>query len=354
MSSMVSVIIPVYKIENQIKKCVNSVLNQTYKKLEIILVDDGSPDKCPEMCDDFAKKDPRVKVIHKENEGVSVARNIGIDSATGEYIVFVDGDDWLPKNSVENLVSAIEHTNSDFAMGAIKWVAFLSFKMQHGIDKQVFYTDVDNLVSFLECINPGPCGKIYKSQIIREANIRFPSGIKYGEDRVFLWKYIKNCNKLYSFSKVVYYYNRLVLESATTRYFPQMHSWYKNCMENLVEILEQHFDLQVAKDFLTKTILEGMVFALKYHVFGNKDSEKTIEPLMETWELFMPLLTDARYIQKDILSKNLIFDLCKKQDFKRLYNLLIQEKPKENFLRKLKTFIKEILIKIKRVMFFGI
>ena len=93
MEKLISVIVPVYNVEEYVEKCVLSIINQTYKNLEIILVDDGSPDRCPQMCDDYAEKDSRIKVVHKKNGGLSDARNAGTGQALGSYIAFVDGDD---------------------------------------------------------------------------------------------------------------------------------------------------------------------------------------------------------------------------------------------------------------------
>jgi glycosyltransferase involved in cell wall biosynthesis len=105
-NSLISVIIPVYKVEQYLPKCLDAVLNQTYRNLEIILVDDGSPDRCGEICDEYAKKDSRIRVIHKENGGLSDARNVGIDAAKGEYLAFADSDDWLEPDAYEQLLSA--------------------------------------------------------------------------------------------------------------------------------------------------------------------------------------------------------------------------------------------------------
>ncbi|MBR2040186.1 MAG: glycosyltransferase family 2 protein [Clostridia bacterium] len=113
---MVSIIIPVYNVEKYLKRCVDSVLNQTYKNIEIILVDDGSPDNCPLMCDEFAKTDPRIKVIHKQNGGLSSARLAGFKEAEGEYILFVDSDDYIEKDMVEKLVFAIKEKNADLVI----------------------------------------------------------------------------------------------------------------------------------------------------------------------------------------------------------------------------------------------
>ena len=98
-----SVVVPIYNVEKYLNKCVDSILNQTYKDFELILVDDGSPDNCPKICDEYAERDARVRVIHKENEGLVAARNTGIKEAEGEYICYVDGDDWIASNLLETV-----------------------------------------------------------------------------------------------------------------------------------------------------------------------------------------------------------------------------------------------------------
>ena len=106
--SLISVIVPVYKVEQYLDKCVESIVNQTYRNLEIILVDDGSPDNCPAMCDGWAKRDYRIKVIHKANGGLSDARNAGVAVASGEFIGFVDSDDWVAQDYIEYLLSLLQ------------------------------------------------------------------------------------------------------------------------------------------------------------------------------------------------------------------------------------------------------
>ena len=105
---VISVIVPVYNVEKYLDKCVDSIVNQTYKNLEIILVDDGSPDNCPKMCDAWVEKDSRIKVIHKENGGVSSARNAGLKASCGEYIGFVDSDDFIQPDMFEQLLGAYD------------------------------------------------------------------------------------------------------------------------------------------------------------------------------------------------------------------------------------------------------
>ena len=113
---LISIIVPVYKVEKYLEKCVKSILSQTYKNLEVILIDDGSPDSCPDICDNYANQDIRVKVIHKNNSGVSDARNDGLNVANGEYIGFVDSDDWIDPKMYEILLREILHTNADIAI----------------------------------------------------------------------------------------------------------------------------------------------------------------------------------------------------------------------------------------------
>ena len=112
----VSIIVPVYKVEEYLESCVNSIIAQTYSNIEIILVDDGSPDKCPEICEALKKKDKRIKVIHKQNGGLSDARNFGVKAACGEYVLYVDSDDVIEADMVEHLVKLIHDNNADIAL----------------------------------------------------------------------------------------------------------------------------------------------------------------------------------------------------------------------------------------------
>ena len=112
MNELISVVIPVFKVEKYLTRCLKSVINQTYQNLEIIIVDDGSPDNCPQICDEYKKKDKRIKVIHKINEGLSAARNDGIKIASGNYITFIDSDDFISKFFIEELYSNIKKKHS--------------------------------------------------------------------------------------------------------------------------------------------------------------------------------------------------------------------------------------------------
>ena len=122
MREVVSIIIPVYNVEKYLEKCINSVLEQTFKDIKIILVDDGSTDKSPDICDKYSKKDERVCVIHKKNQGVSEARNTGINNANGKYVIFIDSDDCIDKDLVDKYIQLMERKKADFLVNSERFI----------------------------------------------------------------------------------------------------------------------------------------------------------------------------------------------------------------------------------------
>ena len=164
--STVSVIIPVYNSENYLVECIKSILAQTYKNLEIILIDDGSTDTSPQICDEFAQKDNRIKVVHQQNSGVSEARNAGLRIATGQYLIFVDSDDLINSEYIETLM----HYNAD--------VVVSNSHISGTFSKQEIIERYDELKGFV-----GPCEKLYNLDVIK--GIKFPPNINIGEDIIF-------------------------------------------------------------------------------------------------------------------------------------------------------------------------
>lgn len=188
----ISVIIPVYKVEKYLKKCINSVIKQTYKDIEIILVDDGSPDACPEICDDFAKKDSRINVIHKQNGGLSSARNAGLDIAVGQYVYFLDSDDYIEPNTLEIMIKKMRDNSIDIVIGGVK--PFFEGKIKpNNFDNMVNYFSVFDKQVILDAnqilqLPVIACEKLYKKSIIDEYNLRFDEGL-INEDEAFNWYY---------------------------------------------------------------------------------------------------------------------------------------------------------------------
>lgn len=209
MSEVITIVVPIYNVENYLHRCVDSIVNQTYKSLEIILVNDGSPDSCGKICDEYAKLDERVKVIHKKNGGLSDARNAGIDIAQGEYISFVDSDDWIDEDYIKKLYQLLENTNSDISV--CNFIRTSTEKIQIDNSKEIIYeySNVDALEQFVDKFYVQmviACGKLYKRKLFRE--IRFPVG-RIHEDEFTTYKLIYNAKKVvFTTSQLFFYWQR--------------------------------------------------------------------------------------------------------------------------------------------------
>lgn len=178
MNKIVSVIVPVYRVEHYLNRAVDSILNQTYQHLDIILVDDGSPDRCGEICDEYAVIDSRVRVIHKSNGGLSSARNAGLEIANGEYVLFVDSDDFIQAHMVERLLGVIEKEKFDIVQ--CSFFRFASDIPQERLTDQIeIVSKYDALKRIDEAVYMAAWNKIYKKDLF--ADIRFPEG-KIHED----------------------------------------------------------------------------------------------------------------------------------------------------------------------------
>lgn len=214
---LVSIIVPVYNVESYLIKCINSILNQTYKNLEIILVNDGSTDSSGEICEQYSKIDNRIKVIHKENGGLSDARNFGIKTAKGKYILFVDSDDYIEENAVEKLLEVSEKKNLDVVCGnSIKISDYNKRTMFGGVNENIVKTGLDYLV---ECINnkrfSAPVWlRMYRADLIKNNNLYFKKGLLH-EDENWTPKVLLKANRVayINFS----FYNYIIRKNSITQ-----------------------------------------------------------------------------------------------------------------------------------------
>lgn len=207
---LVSIIIPVYKVEKYLNKCVESVVNQTYKNLEIILVDDGSPDNCPNMCEDWVKKDSRIKVIHRKNGGLSAARNSGIEVAKGEYFCFVDSDDYVAKDYVKSLYESLKSNNADMAICEVTEVNEKYNVIDDKKTRERLTNCVKTGLELLDLILPAKTyayvvawNKLYKRKLFN--NLRYAEG-KIHEDEYIIHRIFARCNRVAIIDKPLYYY----------------------------------------------------------------------------------------------------------------------------------------------------
>ena len=221
----VSFILPVYKVEKYLSECVESILAQTYSDFEVLLVDDGSPDNCPALCDEWAKKDSRIKALHKSNGGLSDARNYGLEHAQGDYVVFVDSDDfWVGKDSLERLVNIVDaHPECDFISFNCsyyyqdtntykKWLAY--------DDKLAFPTDKDTAMRSLVASGTMPmsaCLKVISRKSLSDMGLKFIKGL-LSEDIPWFIDLVDGSNKCMLVNDFVYAYRQGVAGSITNSF----------------------------------------------------------------------------------------------------------------------------------------
>ncbi len=215
----VSVIVPVYRAERYLKMCLDSIVRQSYQNLEIILIEDGSPDRCGKICEEYAKKDSRVRVLHERNQGVSMARNAGLAIASGTYVQFVDSDDRLALHMIEKLVDALEDSRADLVICGF-YEENTNFKR---ISKTETTSGMYGKKRFLKEIMKQPYSfqygvlwnKLFKREKIGE--LQFLADLDFGEDFIFNLYYLGGCNQIQVLEEPLYYYRRYNKDSLMYR-----------------------------------------------------------------------------------------------------------------------------------------
>lgn len=283
----VSIIVPIYNVEAELRKCVSSILAQTYKDIEVILVDDGSPDNCGSICDEFAKKDNRVVVIHKENGGLVNARKSGLEKSTGQFISYVDGDDWIEEDFIKSLIDCQQKYNADIvAAGFSKDIGDISEKHSNAIpsgfyDKQKMIAEV---YPKMICAGPyfyfGICSyvwnKLFKRELLFESQMAVDPRISVGEDTSVVFPVLLKANSLY------------ISGNSSYHYYQKAFSMLKS-MDSLEKEKEKVCWLN---DYLTKSLKSAPAqYKIKEQVTRYIDSLKII-----------------RYGEKETSPKNCIFD----------------------------------------------
>lgn len=284
----ISIIIPVYNVENYIDKCIQSLFEQTYSNFEIILIDDGSTDKSPILCDEYAKKDNRVKVFHKENGGVSSARNLGLEKSTGDYIAFVDPDDWVEKDMIFFIMEDFKQNNVDAVFYGYDEVSSNSKNKKYPIIHSPEKTGVDDdrqaIYQMMIGIGKGYytiiANKAFKRSIYKDNNFLFDKEIAVGEDSVWLVEMVKKCNRVYFDNRVFYHWlQREESASNSKNISPKRLTAIKaqqiNC-ENLIEYGDEIVEIAKGKLYNDCFFLQIIAYSEK-----NKSVEKYIKQQIE-------------------------------------------------------------------------
>ena len=293
MNNLVYVIIPVYNTESYLHNCVDSILNQTYKNIKLIIVDDGSTDNCPAICDNYEKSDGRVKVIHKNNGGLSYARNVALDYISGKpdcYVTFIDSDDWVENNYIEKLVCLLEKNKADIVCTSFIY-GNNSHHTHQNIKKECSLSGIEATKLLLkdETIQSHVCTKVYKIGLWKY--VRFDEKIHYMEDQCTTYKLFYNANKVYISNYTGYHYrqnnpnsltkskinNKKVISGLKGYYYPCLYEGFKkedriyllpsihNALVNAYLMLIPYYKARLATDDEKAFIKE-----LKKYIKDNK------------------------------------------------------------------------------------
>lgn len=294
MNSLITIIVPIYNAENTLSRCIDSILNQTYRSWELFLIDDGSTDQSGKLCDDYALKDKRIKVIHKANGGVSSARNLGLQHTKGKWITFVDADDYLNVESLHNMIIGSE--NSDLVLSSIKLCG-----LQENVVKidNVFSLNVHETGNLLTSLNgymglTVPFAKLLKSAIINKHQIRFDCRFSSGEDTLFMYQYLYHTKKIRCIDAISYNY---VLSNGLSRKMLSLDS----IDVILQEIIKALKNLQVRFNFdIKRRYYDSIEYFVTKYDFTNKNIKLYYNDFLyiSKRKYFKDMIKDKTYICK--------------------------------------------------------
>lgn len=281
---LISIIVPVYNVEQYLDRCIRSIVNQTYHNLEIILIDDGSSDGCPQICDAWADRDERVKVIHKQNAGPGPARNSGMKIATGEYWMYVDSDDYIAPNAVQVLLDRVLQDNSEMAIGRIVNIdedgvidnSACSWMKNTVMTKE----DVFERASEEYYIPVNACEKLYKKELFN--NVLFPE-LRCGEDFWVFAEIIDKCNKISIVEEDIYFYFQRN-DSAMHKMTEKIRIEEIEILLHFAKYLYQHNYLKSAQRWYGQAINRALLLKNKrngYAIFEKYFNSNDIKTLLK-------------------------------------------------------------------------
>ncbi|MCD8077273.1 MAG: glycosyltransferase [Lachnospiraceae bacterium] len=314
MAPLVSIIVPVYNIKKYLRRCADSLIGQDYENLEILFIDDGSTDGSESILDEYQRQDPRVRVIHQENAGVSASRNRGLDLARGEYIQFADSDDWLPVDATRQLVSAAQEQSCDLVIADFYRVAGSRMSQKGDIDEDEVMTRMEFAAHMIE--NPADFyygvlwNKLFRRSIIERYHLRMDDEISWCEDFLFNLEYIRYAESFYAIQTPVYYYfkrkNSLVSQGASLSntirmkitVFDYYSAFYRDVYEDSYEDVKgkvRYFLLSAARDgFVMPTLPVGRKKT------DPELSEQTQKVLHEKGGLWADLYDSRRLLEEHL------------------------------------------------------
>ncbi len=320
---LVSVIVPIYKVEKYIDKCVTSLLNQTERDVEIILVNDGSPDRCGAICEQYAKADGRILVVHKENGGLSDARNTGIARASGKYLLFVDGDDFVSKTLVEKTVECAEKMDADLVLFDYQEIEEDSKRKDHrslGLPAGEILNAKKNPELLLT--TPTAWNKLYKREFWQKAEVSYPVGRNF-EDLAVTPKLLLEARRVvYLESEPLYHY--ILREGSIIRSdnFKRSYENRKAAVEDVLEFFRQQNEWKRYEKELEYLVFEHMYFVPSKEIILKDSQSPYLNEFRNYLESQFPEWRKNRYIKERLSYKDKILLFLLKKKWYGMMNVL--------------------------------
>lgn len=327
--AVLSVIVPVYNVEKYLHRCIESVIAQTYKEFELILIDDGSTDKSGQICDDYAKRDNRLVVVHKKNEGAAIARNIGIERSNTPYITFIDSDDYIENEYISTLLKECDGRNVDLVLSGFKRVyTDGTIKKESGISR--YCANRDEISDYMFDIDQSrmlnsQCCKIFKTDIINQNNIRFIPGLSVSEDMIFSFTYFLYCSSICCLDYTGYYYRQMHSASLSKTLFH--YDVYRQSVCELYQLRKEIMNSFPIQDdrykyFVYNEYLNGTIWSLlPLSLLSPKERSECISTLLETY----PIVKDIRFTPKSFRAK-IVYTAIKRKSLHLLMLLCVYYK----------------------------
>lgn len=287
---MVSVIIPVYNAEKTIVKCVETVINQTYKDIEIILINDGSDDKSWDNLQTLCNTDSRIKIFAQKNHGVSYTRNQGINYSSGDYILFVDSDDYLETNYIEELVTPLINKTAELTICCYNEIADNKKKKAYQLSEDDLNHLNNNLYNdfyYIRRFINSPCLKAYQAKIIKDNNICFPENMSTGEDQMFNFRYYRFVQSYYFINKPLYYYVRQ--QDSLSRKRSKM---YMNDDLKVLHMKKDFFQQNPINNY-QKILIESICYTIQKYFFLDEDNQNSYNACMKRIDHFFLIKTSS-------------------------------------------------------------
>ncbi len=315
MNDLISIIVPVYNVEKYLNKCVDSILKQTYTNMEVILVDDGSKDKSGAICDEYEKIDSRVRAIHKQNGGVCSARNVALSESKGEWVAFIDSDDWIESDYVEQLYECAVQTKADVVACGYNRV---TGKNKESINNSGNTMELSSKEFLIKVLNPqtgmGFCHmKLYSKESLK--GVLFDTNLVVGEDALFNEQVVLNIEKVCMLEKSLYNY-RINLNSVVKRYDKEYANKYLKSMKVNKEYLSSLYenDSEIMQNYYNFVAFHVLLIAVNYCFNEQNRDEKHLKSLKRICniDIFKTALKNSNYDCLSLTRKITLFTIkCK-------------------------------------------